>query len=90
MLATLRSLAPPRRVEIGDRLRLSPQPLDKSEEATLAEATDGLTIHDGVENMATDQAKRMSRKNWRATPLGCEPVSLSEQELVPTSVNQLL
>ena len=62
VLATLRSLAPPRRVEIGDRLRLSPQPLDKSEEATLAEATDGLTIHDGVENMATDQAKRMSMK----------------------------
>ena len=62
VLATLRSLAPPRRVEIGDRLRLSTHPLDKSEEATLAEAADGLDIHDGVENMATDQAKPMSRE----------------------------
>ena len=61
-VAPLWSLAPPRRVDIGDRLRLSTLPLDNSEEATVAEAADGLVIHDGVENMARVPAKPMSKK----------------------------
>ena len=60
--APLWSLAPPRREDIGDRLRLSTLPLDKSEEATVAEAADGLVIHDGAENMARVPAKPMSKK----------------------------